>query len=54
MQHLFNENTYENLDFRINNKIQLNILRFPRQHKMCFIEIERKCLNLLTCNFIYC
>ena len=46
MQHLLNENTYKKLDSScIDNKIQSNLLRFLRQHKMCFTEPKWKFLN---------
>ena len=45
MLHLSDENTYKKLDSCINNKIQSNLLRFPRRYKMCFTESEWKFLN---------
>ena len=45
MQHLLDKNTYKKLDSCINKKIQSNLLRFLRQHKMCFTEPECKFLN---------
>ena len=45
IQHLLDENTYKKLDSCIDNKIQSNLLRFLRKHKMCFAETEWKFLN---------
>ena len=45
MQHISDENTYKKLDFCIDNKIQSNLLKFLRQHKMRFTKLEQKFLN---------
>ena len=45
MQHLLDENTYRKLESCIDSKIQSNLLRFLRQHKICFTEPEWKFLN---------
>ena len=45
MHYLLTENTYKKLDSCIDNKIHSNLLRFLRQHKMCFTESEWKFLN---------
>ena len=51
MQHLQKSTTsttstsYKKLDSCIDNKIQCNLLRFLRQHKMCFAGPEWKILN---------
>ena len=44
-QHLMDENTYKKLDSCIDNKIQSILLKFLRQHKMCFTEPKWKFLN---------
>ena len=38
MQHLLNENTYEELGSCIDNTMHSNLLRFLRKYKMCFTE----------------
>ena len=43
IQHLSDENTDKKLDPCVDNKIQSNLLRFLRQHKMCFTEPEQNC-----------
>ena len=43
--YLLDENTYKKLDPCIDSKIQGNLLRFLRRHKMCFNKPERKFLN---------
>ena len=45
IQHISDENTYKKLDFCIDNKIQSNLLKFLRQHKMHFTEPEWNFLN---------
>ena len=45
MQHLLDENTYKKVGSCINNELYSNILRFLRQHKMCFTEPEQKFLD---------
>ena len=45
MQHLLNENTCKKLDSYNDNKIQSKLLRFARQHKMCFTEPKWRFLN---------
>ena len=42
---MLDENTYKKLDSCIDNKIQSNLLRFLRKHKMCFKEPDWKFLN---------
>ena len=42
MQHLLDENTYKKVDSYIDNKMQSNLLRFLRKHKMCFTKPEWK------------
>ena len=39
------ENPYKQPDSSIDNKIQINLLRFLRQYKMCFTVPEKKLLN---------
>ena len=47
MQHLLDKNSYKKLKTRLlhQQKIQSNLLRFPRKYKMCFTEPESKFLN---------
>ena len=45
IQHLSDENTNKKLDPCVDNKIQSNLLRFLRQHNMCFTEPEQNFLN---------
>ena len=45
MQHLFDENTYNNLDPCMDKKIQSFLLRFLRQYKICLTKPDWKFLN---------
>ena len=45
MQYLLSENRYKQLDSCINSKMQSNLFRFLRLHKMCFIKLEWEFLN---------